>query len=81
MFAAIKSYLMGLFVKDVAPVVISTVKTTIKAVVVAMSNTDLTGSEKKSTALAAVKSALTEGGLEIAESVLDEEIETAVTEL
>jgi len=81
MFAAIKSYLMGLFVKDVAPVVISTVKSVVKGVVLAMSNTELAGAEKKSIALKSVKSALVAGGLEIADNVLDEEIETAVSEL
>jgi hypothetical protein len=75
--ATIKSYFIGLFIKDVAPILL----TTVKSVVVSMASTDMTGTEKKAAAMAAVKAALTTAGVTVANDIIDSKIEEAVAEL
>lgn len=70
-------YLLGLFIKDVAPILLKIVK----SVVMDMANTDLSGEQKKAAAMAAVKAALIQAGVEVTDDVIDGAIEDAVNDL
>lgn len=74
---AIKTAVFGWLIKDVAPIVLSTVK----AVVLAMASTTMTGAEKKAAAMSAIKQAFLIDGVNVTVDAIDEAIEAAVIEL
>jgi len=77
MWATFKAAAFGWLIKDVAPIVLSTVK----AVVLAMASTTMTGAEKKAAAMAAIRKAFYIDGVEVTVEAIDEAIEKAVVEL
>lgn len=77
MWAAFKAAAFGWLIKDVAPIVLSTVK----AVVLAMASTTMTGPEKKAAAMAAIRKAFYLDGVNVTVKAIDEAIEKAVVEL
>jgi len=77
MWAAFKAAAFGWLIKDIAPIVL----TTVKAVVLAMSSTTMTGKEKKAAAMAAISEAFFIDAVKVTSKDIDDAIEKAVVEL
>ncbi len=77
MWAAFKTAAFGWLIKDIAPIVLSTVR----AVVLAMADTSMSGAEKKATAMAAIRKAFYLDAVEVTVEAIDDAIEKAVVEL
>ncbi len=77
MWAAFKTAAFGWLIKDIAPIVLSTVR----AVVLAMADTSMSGAEKKATAMKAIKQAFYLDAVKVTSKDISDAIEKAVVEL
>lgn len=73
----IKNVILGWFIKDVTPILLSTVR----AVVLVLVDRDMTGKEKKEAAMSAVENALKVQCVEVTADAIDKAIEDTVEEL
>ncbi len=77
MWAAFKTAAFGWLIKDIAPIVL----TTVKAVVLAMASTTMTGKEKKAAAMAAISEAFFIDAVKVTSKDISDAIEKAVVKL
>ena len=73
----IKNAILSWFIKDVTPILLSTVR----AVVLVLVDRDMTGKEKKEAAMSAVENALKVQCVEVTADAIDKAIEDTVEEL
>lgn len=73
----IKNAILSWFIKDVTPILLSTVR----AVVLVLVDRDMTGKEKKEAAMSAVENALKVQCVEVTVDAIDKAIEDTVEEL
>jgi len=73
----IKNAILGWFIKDVTPILLSTVR----AVVLVLADRDMTGKEKKKAAMSAIETALKVQCVEVTADAIDKAIEDTVEEL